>query len=768
MKLRFLTSNTFIAGNEKDLCKHFNLSCCNVFFPQSFLSLANLQYIGTPPDFSYYANLGDSNEEQTQKLKNYRLICLQLWNLKKELVAFASTQLHILITSLMLFLKECFQFQISITTQTNRDSDILLNPFNSPICTLGGLIYRIFKFFYLNHSNVYAIKDEFGKGGKFISRLEHQYVSYIQYCNPDKSYEPQYYFKQAIPDLFCFETGTALFVHGCHWHSCLDSECTVNKNCTPESLNFQGKTFKSVQEEFDSKIQKLMANNLNVQQVDVVWECQIKRKMKEPHFAAFLKDIYIYCPLEPLIPRKCYRGALIDNYQLRWAKLNNPNDVFYFLDVNGLYAHVSMKNKFMVGKYEILKGRTLMRLEIKQNLFYVDGIEVMGSAQVTILPPKCCLYPFLMYRAKNNKVFNTLCKLCCENGTILCKHSDTQRALIGCYMLTELTYALKLGYSLLHIHECHVYKESDFILKDFTTILTSMKTRYSNLWSEGSSNQEKQQRCDFLNQKMNLNGELQINIQDKFNASKRLFYKSAQNSFFGKFGQKTDFHRTLFLTDQSQIDSLVNGKEKIQDIYCPTPNLCIAEIQRNPKLLPPNRNSSCYISSQITAFSRQFIHEQLLILALKSECKIISIDCDSIMFTLPAHLPCPLQISDACGDFKNEIDAEIVNYFSLGPKNYVMICKSNDSWFTVRKISGLALPHHCEINPQLYETFLDNYVKNIFNSKTVSQKKRSINLLNLTINSESSTFTLSNIVSVRRIVDKSHKELKTVPYGFKN
>ena len=295
-----------------------------------------------------------------------------------------------------------------------------------------------------------------------------------------------------------------------------------------------------------------------------------------------------------------------------------------------------------------------------------------------------------------------------------------------------------------------------------------MKTRYSNLWSEGSSNQEKQQRCDFLNQKMNLNGELQINIQDKFNASKRLFYKSAQNSFFGKFGQKTDFHRTLFLTDQSQIDSLVNGKEKIQDIYCPTPNLCIAEIQRNPKLLPPNRNSSCYISSQITAFSRQFIHEQLLILALKSECKIISIDCDSIMFTLPAHLPCPLQISDACGDFKNEIDAEIVNYFSLGPKNYVMICKSNDSWFTVRKISGLALPHHCEINPQLYETFLDNYVKNIFNSKTVSQKKRSINLLNLTITSESSTFTLSNIVSVRRIVDKSHKELKTVPYGFKN
>ena len=333
MKLRFLTSNTFIAGNEKDLSRHFNLSCADVSFPKSFLALSNLQYKGEPPDFSYYTSPTDSNEEQIKKLSKYRLICLQLWNLKKELVTFASTQIHILITSLMLFLRESFQFQITIAAQANRDAHILLNPFNSPICTLGGLIYRIFKFFYLNHINVYSVKDEFGKAGKFISRIEHKYVSYIQHCNP---IVPQYYFKEAIPDLFCFETGVALFVHGCYWHSCLDPECNVNKNCTPTSLNYQGKTFQSAQEEFDLKIQKLMANNLNVQQTDVIWECQIKRKMMEPHFAAFLKETYIYSPLEPLIPRKCYRGALIDNYRLRWSKISNPSENFFFLDVNGL------------------------------------------------------------------------------------------------------------------------------------------------------------------------------------------------------------------------------------------------------------------------------------------------------------------------------------------------------------------------------------------------------------------------------------------------
>ena len=53
-------------------------------------------------------------------------------------------------------------------------------------------------------------------------------------------------------------------------------------------------------------------------------------------------------------------------------------------------------------------------------------------------------------------------------------------------------------------------------------------------------------------------------------------------------------------------------------------------------------------------------------------------------------------------------------------------------------------------------------------SKTIPQKKQSINLLNLTITSEESKFTLSNIVSARRFVDKEHNELITFPYGYKN
>ena len=82
----------------------------------------------------------------------------------------------------------------------------------------------------------------------------------------------------------------------------------------------------------------------------------------------------------------------------------------------------------------------------------------------------------------------------------------------------------------------------------------------------------------------------------------------AQNSFFGKFGQKSNPRQTVFITDQSQIDTLVSSNEKIHDIFTVNENLCIAEVEKNLKMLAPNRNGNCYIAAQITAFSREFIH----------------------------------------------------------------------------------------------------------------------------------------------------------------
>ena len=767
IKLRILSSNQYIDGNEYDLAKHFDLAYEEIYFPCHFLE--NTDYEGKVPDFSEFVQATDPETIISRKLDFYRSICLKKWNFKKELLNYLTQKLTLLTHAMLIFLNEAFCFQSLIKTETGLSNLNLLNPFNAPICTLSGFIYRVFKLFYLNQENIYIVKHENGRAGRNSSRLEHQWASYLDFTYPEKKFVYQKYFLQAVPDLYSPVDGLCVFVNGCFFHSCMAPTCTINKHKSPQSLNRDGKTFEQVNNEFNLKLKRLMENNEEITQIDIIWECQIREKMKHDlNFSNFLSTHYTWAPLERLIPRKCFRGAYVDTYLLKWSQITNPSEKCYHLDINGLYGFISLKNKFMIGKYEVLMGHNLSRLTMTDNKFFVDGDLVMGAAQVCIIPPQGLKFPYLMYRAQNGQTFNTLCKLCCENFKVKCTHSDQQRSLIGCYMLSELSYALELNYVLVHIFECHVYKESAPILTNFVKILTSLKSRHSNLLKTKPQNYSFKNYCDYLNDKMEFEGPLQITPENASNnSSKRLFYKLAQNSFFGKFGQKSNPKQTLFITDQSQIDGLISGNEKLHDIFVVNENLCIAEVERNLKLLAPNRNGNCYIASQITAFSREFIHRALMSLQAIPESKIILVDCDSLMFTLPPTIGFPFMISDAVGDFKNETDGNILSFFSLGPKNYLVTYEKDNQIQVKRKLSGLCLSHGADIDADLYEKFLDDYAKNIFASKNLTQAKKKIDFAQMSVTIHNCSYLLTNNVSKKRHVNKFSPELSTYPYGFK-
>ena len=728
INLRIISSTNYIGGNEYTLAEHYDLTFEELYFPNNFLLQNDTDYDGPAPSYLDFIEPNDSEMMKSKKLSYYRSISLKRWNLKKELESYLGQKLFLLMQTMLFFLHECFDFQTLIQNQTEQSNLGLINPFNGPICTLGGFIYRVFKLFYLNHDDIYAVNFENGKLGKTVSRIEHQYATFLDLYYPEKNYVFQKYFPQAIPDLYSTIDETAVFINGCFYHSHMSSDCSINKNKGPQSLTREGKTYEAVNEEFNLKLRRLMEHNQNIKQVDIIWECQIKEKMKtDVDFSNFLKNSYVWSPLERLIPRKCYRGAYVDTYFLRWSKAANPEHNFFHLDVNSLYGYVSMQNKFMIGKYKVLIGRSLNRLSISNNKFYVDGVLAMGAAQVCILPPAKLMFPFLMYRAQGGQTYNTLCKLCCETHKTKCNHNEEQRALIGCYMLSELSYAMELNYTLIHVFECHVYKENSFLLTNFVKILTSLKTKHSKVWETMPVNETRQSYSDYLNNKMGLDGPLEIKPSNaNYNASKRLFYKLAQNSFFGKFGQKPNQRRTVFLTDQSQIDNLISGCDKIHDIFLVNPNLCIAETERNLKKMAPNRNGNCYLSSQITAFSREFIHRHLLLLEKIPDCKIISVDCDSLMFVLPNNVPCPFQVTAAVGDFKHEVEGQILSFFSLGPKNYILTFEKDNQINVIRKISGLSLSHASDVDPQMYENFLDNYANDIFSVKNLTQKKKKL------------------------------------------
>ena len=202
---------------------------------------SNYDYSGDAPDFFYYLNAYDTEETKSHKLQFYRLISSRHWNFRKELISFMAHKLQLLTESILLFLAEIYSFQDFIRIETHQRHLGFIHLLNAPICTLSGLIYRVYKYFYLNNFPIHVVMNEHGKCIN-ISRVEHQYASYLDFKFPEKQFIFQKGFKESTCDLYSAIDGLAVYVNGCYWHSHIASDCPFNKGKTGSSLNFQGKT----------------------------------------------------------------------------------------------------------------------------------------------------------------------------------------------------------------------------------------------------------------------------------------------------------------------------------------------------------------------------------------------------------------------------------------------------------------------------------------------------------------------------------------------
>ena len=328
-------------------------------------------------------------------------------------------------------------------------------------------------------------------------------------------------------------------------------------------------------------IEKLMKNHPEICQVIVEWECNFKTIMKETQNKLFFDNYYISHCLQRLKPRDCVRGAFSDVYALKWCKLTE-NETFYCTDVNGLYSYCAINFPYMIGKYEILIGSKINELTIIENKLFWNGDFVMGSILLKILPPAKLFAPFLVYRTKRGSVLNTLCKICCEVRNEICNHSDEERSLIGSYMISEVEFALSLGYKILQIYEAHVYVKSDFILRDFIQKINYFKTISSNCFQDLETMKEKLDCCAQLNDKMQL-GDSNFQLSpDKImpNSAQRNYFKLLCNALFGKFIQRRDQTNVVFIKSQEELNNLYFSGNVIDDFSCPNENVCMVFVKK--------------------------------------------------------------------------------------------------------------------------------------------------------------------------------------------
>jgi len=779
LNIRFLNSNNYVVGSEFEIASQFDLlSDPIIYFPHKFFTVDNTNYQGQIPSIINFQTFFDSSESRKNKelfISNYGK---KKWILKHELLLSSYQKLYLLAITFTAFLKECYDLQGYLLVKTNKSRQYI-NPISKPLCTLTGFVFKLFKCTFLNDYPIFTVNHEYGTPGRQVSLVEYEFTSFTEFgALKDKKCMSafnnklgQKYFKHCIPDLFCLTTNEIYLMNGCFVHAHLDDLCTINKNKTEESPHPFGGTYKEQNEIFFSKLDKCMKEYPEIKKINITWECQFKSVKQTPEFKQFYANHFIPHPLSRLRPRDAVRGALSDVYALKWSKKMFPDEKFYCIDVNGLYSYCAVKYPYMIGKYIVLIGHDLSKLNLKNNLFFYENKHVMGSILLTFEAPSDLQHPFLLYRKKNRSVVLSLCKECAENESFRCRHTNKQKHFTATYMISEIEFALTLGYKIIHIHEAHIYTESEFILKDFVHTLNYFKILASENFKSCHTNKEKETMCKLIASKMNFDESQPIDMTNsKPNQKKRNFYKLMCNSLFGKFLQRQDKPRLRYISNQDELDRIFYAGIKINDFFCINDDMCLISTEENVLKMPPNRAQNVYIGSQITAYAREIIYRSLMQLNLLPNCKIYQIECDSLFFSLPRDQMPNVDFSPCLGDFKHVYgDNEIIGFYSLGQKQYCVNYLDGASMKSCYKVSGLSLSSEYnadQLNENSFEILLDSFIEGSNSSKTFFQKKTHSDFHNLKVISYQQKYTLTNHLSRKRFVNAFSDRLVTYPFGF--
>ena len=177
-----------------------------------------------------------------------------------------------------------------------------------------------------------------------------------------------------------------------------------------------------------------------------MWECQFRQQIKDnPDLKTFQANLEIE---ERLFPRNGFMGGRTNAVKL-YHKVTGNEKIKYY-DVTSLYAYTNKYEQYMVGHCEVIT-------DISQDARISDFFEM---AHVRILPPRKLLHPVLPIKMDKKLVF-PLCKSCTQQqNQTRCRHSDSERELVGTWCTPELQEAEKQGYKIKKIFEIYHWNET--------------------------------------------------------------------------------------------------------------------------------------------------------------------------------------------------------------------------------------------------------------------------------------------------------------------
>lgn len=782
--VRFINFCNYVPGKLDEWLKQFDMAQPTPYFPQRLNTFENMVSNDLRPlAFDSFVEFGDGPSNVENKLKFFdqikqpvilKVLLCETLHLRSELFFKVVTK----------YLKQCLDFQIKVSNATNKQTDCnALHPFSGYIMSCSSFTMALCQYFYLNDYSICTVPNPYNSVACPISQGEYEYTSYMAYAKPDlkikNAFTASYHelrFGHITVDAYSPVNKTVYDFRG-DWTHCHKPELCLNPKMKERNAEFcerkrtqDDQTLHTLKTRYASKVSS----------VETIYECMwndFKSKNKE-HIERFWKSTGLprIRPLIRLTPRAAVRGGFVETYRLKY--LASDTHCISWIDANSLYSFIAMNCNLPIGGFETLTFFDLKdqcTLNNDDGQFYYKGSSMRADiAMVEILVPSSLKKPFLGYRVKDEFIFMANCRTCSEKKlTKPCKHKSHQRSFTSVWTCAELAYAVKeLGYVILNWLEVHHYSESLPVLANFVKLLASQKLRHSNIYSECSSLSEKENYCDFMNQKMGFNDPaVKLTLLNNDNPMAKNYFKHALNSLYGRFALHGERVKHVFAKSIHEIQAIAsNPTNEILSLTSINDNI-IEVTYISKSTVTANRYSNLYYTALINAHGRIFIYNLAKTLTTLG-CEILSIDTDAIIFAHLKTFETPIVFSHCFGDFKPVLGkhSTISAYYSLGCRSYIVVyLDENGCQQYLTKVKGLSLTsiNNCNLlTPAVFENFINQRFQGEVEKLYIPQSRKKFDPQTRSFSNLIRSHEFSNNVHVKRFIIPGDSCFKTYPYGF--
>ncbi|XP_041485956.1 uncharacterized protein LOC121432163 [Lytechinus variegatus] len=412
-----------------------------------------------------------------------------------------------------------------------------------------------------------------------------------------------------------------------------------------------------------------------------MWECQ----WNEDTLPLHIKQMRLNPA--PLNPRESFYGGRTNASCLLYEC--KEGEKIKYVDFTSLYPSVNKYGSYPIGHPRIITHN------------FADVSEYYGLIRCAILPPQDLMHPVLPIKV-NDKLMFPLCLTCAENGQQTpCSHSEKERMLRSTWVSLELQKAVEKGYKIINMEavwhfpvKSQLQREKPSDERRFTDyglfscyIDTFLKIKQeSSGWPDWCRTEEDKAKY-IANYYKHENIELDREKIVK-NKGLRSLSKLMLNSFWGRFGMRTNLPNTEILLDPARLyEILTSDDTEVTEVHFINDDVAEVRSVKKDDFEVMNPKSSVIIAAFTTAQARLKLFDVLDRLGER----VLYYDTDSIIYIERAHVPdewCP-PLGDYLGDLTDELDGKYIRSFiSGGPKNYAYKLNTGE---TTCKVKGITL-----------------------------------------------------------------------------